>query len=62
MSAALTAFDPERGTASAIVAIDVTAQSATTQPTSKQQLFVIEMVQTPDGWKAAKATPSTGQQ
>lgn len=61
-SAALTAFDPDRGTASAIVAINVTAQSATTQPTAKQQLFVIEMVRTPDGWKAAKATPSTGQQ
>ena len=64
VSASLTAFDPERDqpTASAIVAIDVNARSATTQPTSKQQLFLVEMVLTPDGWKASKATPSTGQQ
>lgn len=61
-SASLTAFDPERGTATAIVAIDITAQSATNQPTAKQQLFLIEMLRTPDGWKAAKATPSTGQE
>lgn len=64
VSAALTAFDPahEPPTASAIVAIDVNARSATAQPQSKQQLFLVEMVRTPDGWKAAKATPSTGQQ
>ena len=62
VSAALTAFDPERATASAIVAIDVNARSATAQPQSKQQLFLVEMIRTPDGWKAAKATPSTGQQ
>ena len=61
-SAALTAFDPERATASAIVAVDVNARSATAQPQSKQQLFLVEMIRTPDGWKAAKATPSTGQQ
>ncbi|MDD7938502.1 hypothetical protein PHK61_08760 [Actinomycetospora lutea] len=64
VSAALTAFDPahEPPTASAIVAIDVNARSATAQPQSKQQLFLVEMIRTPDGWKAAKATPSTGQQ
>jgi Mce-associated membrane protein len=62
VSAALTAFDPDKATASAIVAIDVNARSATAQPQSKQQLFLVEMVRTPDGWKAAKATPSTGQQ
>ena len=64
VSAALTAFDPahEPPTASAIVAIDVNARSATAQPQSKQQLFLVEMVRTPGGWKAAKATPSTGQQ
>lgn len=64
VSAALTAFDPqhEPPTASAIVAIDVNARSATTQPQSKQQLFLVEMIRTPHGWKAAKATPSTGQQ
>jgi Mce-associated membrane protein len=64
VSASLTAFDPQHDppTASAIVAIDVNARSATAQPQSKQQLFLVEMVRTPDGWKAAKATPSTGQQ
>lgn len=62
VSAALTAFDPERRTATAIVAIDVDARSATAQPQSKQQLFLVEMIETPDGWKAAKATPTTGQQ
>lgn len=64
VSAALTALDPqhEPPTASAIVAIDVNARSATAQPQTKQQLFIVEMVRTPDGWKAAKATPSTGQQ
>jgi Mce-associated membrane protein len=62
VSAALTALDPEKATASAIVAIDVNARSATAQPQSKQQLFLVEMIRTPDGWKAAKATPSTGQQ
>jgi Mce-associated membrane protein len=62
VSAALTAFDPERLTASAIVAIDVNARSAQAQPQSKQQLFLVEMIRTPDGWKAAKATPTTGQQ
>ncbi|GAA4799265.1 hypothetical protein GCM10023200_40160 [Actinomycetospora chlora] len=63
-SAALTAFDPlhDPPTASAIVAIDVNARSATAPPQTKQQLFLVEMVRTPDGWKAAKATPSTGQQ
>lgn len=58
---ALTAFDAEQGTAAALVAIDVQASSATTQPTEKQQLFQIEMVRTPDGWKAAKAAPATAQ-
>jgi Mce-associated membrane protein len=62
VSAALTAFDPERLTASAIVAIDVNARSAQAPPQSKQQLFLVEMIRTPDGWKAAKATPTTGQQ
>jgi Mce-associated membrane protein len=62
VSATLTAFDAERATASAIVAIDVNARSAQAQPQSKQQLFLVEMIRTPDGWKAAKATPSTGQQ
>jgi Mce-associated membrane protein len=62
VSAALTAFDPDRRTATAIVAIDVNARSATAPPQTKQQLFLVEMIQTPDGWKAAKATPSTGQQ
>ncbi|HSK60805.1 MAG TPA: hypothetical protein VK935_17325 [Actinomycetospora sp.] len=62
VSAALTAFDPERQTASAIVAIDVDARSAQAPPQSKQQLFLVEMIRTPDGWKAAKATPTTGQQ
>jgi Mce-associated membrane protein len=62
VSAALTAFDPERQTATAIVAIDVNARSASAPPQSKQQLFLVEMIRTPDGWKAAKATPSTGQQ
>ncbi len=32
------------------------AQSSLTEP------MLGEMVRTPDGWKAAKATPSTGQQ
>jgi Mce-associated membrane protein len=59
--ASLTQFDAEKGTASALVAIDVTASSATTQPTQKQQLFQVEMLRTPDGWKAAKAAPSSGQ-
>ncbi|GLZ44656.1 hypothetical protein Acsp06_08410 [Actinomycetospora sp. NBRC 106375] len=64
VSAALTAFDPQHDppTASAIVAIDVNARSATAQPQSKQQLFLVEMIRTPEGWKASKATPSTGQQ
>jgi Mce-associated membrane protein len=62
VSAALTAFDLERLTASAIVAIDVNARSAQAPPQSKQQLFLVEMIRTPDGWKAAKATPTTGQQ
>ena len=62
VSAAITAFDPERRTATALVAIDVNARSASAPPQSKQQLFLVEMIQTPDGWKAAKATPSTGQQ
>jgi Mce-associated membrane protein len=62
VAAAITAFDPERRTATAIVAIDVNARSATAPPQSKQQLFLVEMIQTPDGWKAAKATPTTGQQ
>jgi Mce-associated membrane protein len=62
VSAALTALDPEKRTATAIVAIDVNARSATAPPTAKQQLFLVEMIRTPDGWKAAKATPSTGQQ
>ncbi|PVZ10232.1 hypothetical protein [Actinomycetospora cinnamomea] len=62
VSAALTAFDPERRTASAIVAIDVNARSAQAPPQAKQQLFLVEMIRTPDGWKAAKATPTTGQQ
>ena len=59
--AALTTFDNERGTASAIVAINVSASSATTPPTQKQQLFQVEMLRTPTGWKATKAAPSTGQ-
>ncbi len=59
--AALTTFDADRGTASAIVAVNVTASSATTPPTQKQQLFQVEMLRTPTGWKAAKAAPSTGQ-
>lgn len=59
--ASLTAFDDDRGTASAIVAINVTASSANQQPTQKQQLFQVEMQRTPDGWKAAKAAPSAGQ-
>ena len=59
--AALTTFDNDRGTASAIVAINVTASSATTPPTQKQQLFQVEMLRTPTGWKATKAAPSTGQ-
>ena len=59
--ASLTAFDDAQGTASALVAIDVTASSANTPPTQKQQLFQVEMQRTPDGWKAAKAAPSTGQ-
>ena len=62
VSAALTAFDPERLTASAIVAVHVDARSAQAPPQSKQQLFLVEMICTPDGWKAAKATPTTGQQ
>lgn len=62
VSAALTAFDPARRTATAIVAIDVNARSASAPPQAKQQLFLVEMIETPDGWKAAKATPSTGQQ
>ena len=60
--ASLTAFDPDKGTASAIVAINVTASSTNTpQPTQKQQLFEVEMLRTPDGWKASKAAPSSGQ-
>ena len=62
VSAALTALDPEKQTATAIVAIDVNARSASAPPQAKQQLFLVEMIRTPDGWKAAKATPSTGQQ
>lgn len=62
VSASLTALDPVRQTATALVAIDVNARSATAPPTAKQQLFLVEMIRTPDGWKAAKATPSTGQQ
>lgn len=61
IGASLTTIDTERGTASALVAIDVRASSATTPPTQKQQLFQVEMQRTPDGWKAAKAAPSTGQ-
>ena len=41
--ASLTAFDDDKGTASAIVAINVTASSANQQPTQKQQLFQVEM-------------------
>ena len=59
--AALTTLDADAGTASAIVAINVTASSAKTQPTQKQQLFQVEMLRTPAGWKATKAAPSTGQ-
>lgn len=59
--ASLTAFDDERGTASALVAINVTASSANQQPTQKQQLFQVDMQRTPDGWKASKAAPTAGQ-
>jgi Mce-associated membrane protein len=59
--ASLTAFDDDKGTASAIVAINVTASSANQQPTQKQQLFQVDMQRTPDGWKAAKASPTAGQ-
>lgn len=59
--ASLTAFDDDRGTASAIVAINVTASSTNQQPTQKQQLFQVEMQRTPDGWKASKAAPTAGQ-
>jgi Mce-associated membrane protein len=59
--ASLTAFDDDKGTASAIVAINVTASSANQQPTQKQQLFQVDMQRTPDGWKAAKAAPTAGQ-
>lgn len=57
----LTSFDDDKGTASAIVAINVTASSANQQPTQKQQLFQVDMQRTPDGWKAAKASPTAGQ-
>jgi len=57
--ASLTAFDDDRGTASAIVAINVTASSTNQQPTQKQQLFQVEMQRTPDGWKASQAAPTT---
>jgi Mce-associated membrane protein len=59
--ASLTAFDDDKGTASAVVAINVTASSANQQPTQKQQLFQVDMQRTPDGWKAAKASPTAGQ-
>ena len=59
--ASLTAFDDDKGTASALVAINVTASSANQQPTQKQQLFQVDMQRTPDGWKAAKASPTAGQ-
>ena len=59
--ASLTAFDDDKGTASALVAINVTASSANRQPTQKQQLFQVDMQRTPDGWKAAKAAPTAGQ-
>jgi Mce-associated membrane protein len=59
--ASLTAFDDDKGTASALVAINVTASSANQQPTQKQQLFQVDMTRTPDGWKAAKASPTAGQ-
>jgi Mce-associated membrane protein len=62
VAAAVTALDTERLTATAIVAIDVNARSAQAPPQAKQQLFLVEMIRTPDGWKAAKATPTTGQQ
>ena len=57
----LTAFNDDQGTASALVAINVTASSANQQPTQKQQLFQVDMQRTPDGWKAAKASPTAGQ-
>ncbi|GAA4851197.1 hypothetical protein GCM10023201_49850 [Actinomycetospora corticicola] len=59
--ASLTAFDDDRGTASALVAINVTASSANQPPTQKQQLFQVDMQRTPDGWKASKAAPTAGQ-
>ena len=59
--ASLTSFDDDKGTASALVAINVTASSANQQPTQKQQLFQVDMQRTPDGWKAAKASPTAGQ-
>jgi Mce-associated membrane protein len=59
--ASLTSFDDDKGTASALVAINVTASSANQQPTQKQQLFQVDMQRTPDGWKAAKAAPTAGQ-
>lgn len=43
-----------------IVAIDVTASSATAPQQDKQQLFVVEMVQVSGVWKLSRATPSTG--
>ena len=39
----------------------MTASSANQQPTQKQQLFQVDMQRTPDGWKAAKASPTAGQ-
>ena len=60
-TASLTSFDDDRGTASALVAINVTASSANQPPSQKQQLFEVEMQRTPDGWKATKAAPSAGQ-
>jgi Mce-associated membrane protein len=59
--ASLTSFDDDRGTASALVAINVTASSTNQPPTQKQQLFQVDMTRTPDGWKAAKASPTAGQ-
>ncbi|WP_433783327.1 hypothetical protein ACQPX6_25150 [Actinomycetospora sp. CA-101289] len=44
-----------------IVAIEVTASSATAQPSIKQQLFTVDMVQVGGVWKLSRAMPATGQ-